>query len=481
MERIVDRRWLPWLLLFAVTAVGGCDQNVKFSIFRSSLAQVRAGGSQYSQEAPGSQCQLNTRELDISLLPLTTTRDRKEELLRPGHLLSDCTLELLEGEDDGGGSCYLGTDDIVLSGSRVHLTELNGEPACCGPLCKDPDDPDDTGDLPNPPAGCESLGEGWECNADRAVCRHGLTMKALHLDYVPLGDDSQPRAVAVLMDNSGTLKGRGPDCVPEPSEATDRTPGGTEDSRIAAAKDFVFALDSGRDLVGLYTFDTAGSSGVQSVTEVEMNAAGTRGFVSNLPGVEDAILELGKRVACGPGSPVWDAVVRGADDLREITASRRLNPVIVLFTDGPPDASDAQLSDAIEAVVADPAKAEDDIPVFVVHLDNVGVMDTPAGRYKPYEKLACVSGGAYFRLEDPSKLSQLFTLHLPYATAGHYRLGTSYEELTLGDEFPSGACYAIRTDLKLKVGRTEKILTLDIRASRGKGAEFDTRIHVCKP
>ena len=296
-----------------------------------------------------------------------------------------------------------------------------------------------------------------------------------------MGEGAPGRAVALLMDNSGTLKGRGDDCVPNPPEATDRRPDGTEDSRIAAAKDLVWALDDGADFVGLYTFDTAGSSGVQSVTEVELSAAGTQGFVSDLDSVEDVVLKISRHVACGAGSPVWDAVVRAADDLRELATSRRLDPVIVLFTDGAPDSSDAQLSDAIEAVVGDPGKPEDDIPVFLAHLDNTSVMDPPVGRYEAYETLACVSGGAYFHLDDPSKLDQLFMQHLPYATAGRYWLEVGYEELKLGDEFPSDACYAIRTDLKLTVQGTERILTLDVRAAAGKGAQFDTRIHVCKP
>lgn len=472
-RRMTTRPTLAACVALAVVGASSCDQNVKFSVSQSPLTALRAGGSRYAQEGGGAaQCAVNDELIDIGLLPLAPTRGGDDRLLEPGSTLTDCTLELAEGRGDADGFCYLGTDDVAFKLTKVQLTTYEGDAVCCTRSCA----------APHPVGGCEALGEGWACNEDRNECEYDkFSLKAISLDWVPVGDSGVGRAVALLMDNSGTLAGKGEDGVPVPENATDQSTGQV-DNRIAAAKDFVYALSEGTDRIGVYTFDTAGASGVQSVTEVEANAGASRGFIGSLRLAEEAILKLGSREASGEGSPVFDAVVEAVTDLRTPEAAAGRNPVIVLFTDGKEHSSEADVDAAIEAVLGGPEPA-DDIPVYVVHLDNVLVMNPIVGRYEPFVRLACVSGGAYFRLEDAAKLGNVFRDHLPFLTRGRYELDASYAMLSAGPEsdvFPGDACYGIETQVSMTVEGVDKTVTLSKQAGAGKGARFDTRPHVCK-
>ncbi len=479
--------------VFALGVLGGaaltaCDQNVKFTIFRAKLDTVRAGMAQYTQPgAGGAQCVIDEDRVDVAMLPLYTRRDQDlgrtvKELLVPGDLLAGCVLRLQENLDDTAKECNVGTDDISFSLTDVHLLSSAEDAGvvhkgvCCGAGCIDSESVTAVDDC------AAAYGEGWACNQNRNVCEHDFSMNALTLEFDPVGELGEDRLVAMVMDNSGTLRGD-LDGVPDPSKATDRTTDGRQDFRIAAAKNFAASLSPSADQVALYTYDTAGITGVAQQTKTGhcLDFADDGWVAAGHDCVGESILNLNTQVAVGTGSPIWDAVVRASQDLRARKNATGGNPIMVVFADGPPDATDAALPDAIAAAQNNNADPADDIPVYVVHLDNINVMDPPTRRYADYDAIACATGGTYFYIDNAEHLNDVYQNHLPFLTRGQYTLEVGYTELKLGDAYPAHSCYAIKTQVGLTIEGVDRTLALQKTSSlTGGGAKFDSRIHVCK-
>ena len=452
-----------------------CLPMVKFTIFRAKLAGVRAGMARYAQpNGGGPRCVVDEDALDLSVMPTYMIRDRdlgrtRKVLLRPEDALGQCVLRMGEARDEPG-VCFLGTDDVALSQTRASLESQAGEPICCGAAC-----PDDGID-------CDTLGDGWACDDGLGRCHQDLSMNTLSVDFHGLGARDEPRLLALVMDNSGSLDGSD-DGAPDPTRATDRTADGRQDFRIAAARELASSLGAS-DEVALYTFDTAGAAGVISRTAVA-GCGGDSGFAGAVDDcLGEAILGLGRATAASAGSPAWDAVTRAVEDLRgrKSAAQGRGAPAIVLFTDGPADGSAATAAEAIAAARGEEADPDDDIPVFVVHLDNVVVMAPATGRHADYEEIACATGGAYYRVESADHLHDAFGNHLPLQLQGSYTLRLGYSEMKLADSFPTDSCYAIAADVSVTIDGVEVSVSLSRRSSLiGGGAPFDTRMHVCKP
>lgn len=471
--------------VLAVTVAAGlsaCDQNVKFTIFRAKLDAVRPGMSQYTQASAASgQCVVDPDRVDVGMLPLYTRRDALEgrtvkELLLPGDNLAGCVLQLSEGVPDTAKDCNVGTDDVSFSLTDIHLLTTGEERICCGVGCVAGAGVTVVDDC------AATYGEGWSCNQNRSVCEHDFALNALSMEFDPVGDLGAGRLIALVMDNSGTLDGN-LDGVPTPSRATDRTTGGSQNFRIGAAKDFVGALHPTADQVSIYTYDTAGDTGVtqQTKTGACLELAEDGWVDAGEDCVDQSIKNLDKIVSSGPGSPIWDAVIRAAGDLRARNEVTSGNAAIVVFADGPPDSEDKLLPDAIAAATNANEDPTDDIPVFVVHLDNLQVMNPPTGRYDDYDTLACATGGAYFYVDNAEHLANVYQNHLPFLTQGQYRLQVGYTGLKLDDAYPAGSCYAIKTQIALTIEGEERTLALQKTSSlTGGGAKFDSRIHVCK-
>ena len=462
-------------------AVGGgagpdCPTAVRFEVFRAKLNELRFGGT----------CVKSARRADLGLLPLSTRRDADsgrtvKDLVLPGDLLAQCTLRVNEGPDSHG-ICNLGHEDVGLSLGAAQLTAEAGEGAgerqavCCGVGCVQ------AGDVKVVEDCAAAYGEGWDCNQNRNLCEHRLEVGALGLSFEPVGDLDQARRLALVMDNSGSLLGYDGDGIPNPAQATDRTTDGRQGFRIAAARDLQGALQPD-DEMAVYTYDGAGDTGVKLMTETGPCArAGEDGWVqAGDDCLVETILGLDQVVSPdGTGSPIYDAVVRAADDLRSRDAQRGAASVIVVFADGPPDGADANVSGAIAATVGDPGPTEDDIPVFVVHLDNTVVMDPPTGRFADYEALACATGGAYFHIQSADHLADAFAAHLPVRLLGRYDLRLDLSALDDRAAYPADACYAVKTHVTMALEGVERTLALQkVSSLTGGGAKFDSRIHIC--
>ena len=93
-----------------------------------------------------------------------------------------------------------------------------------------------------------------------------------------------------------------------------------------------------------------------------------------------------------------------------------------------------------------------------------------------------MTGGSYFYLTNPDHLHDVYVEHLQFLTRGRYSLKVGYEQLKVDPSFPS-ACYAINAQLSMTVEKERNSLTLSARSSirSSGGAQFDTRIYVCKP
>ena len=477
-------------LVLCAVGLTSCDQNVKFTIFRAKLDDVRTGMAQYTQpDGAGAQCVLDPDRVDVGMLPLYTRRDQDlgrtvRELLVPGDLLAGCVLRLVDDLQDTAKECNVGKDDISFSLTDIHL--LSSAPdaggvqqkVCCGVGCVASDKVTAVDDC------AATYGDGWTCNQNRNVCERDFAINALSFTFDPVGELGADRVVALVMDNSGSLLGYGDDGVPHPSDSTDRDTDGRQGFRIAALKGLTSALGAANDQVALYTYDTAGITGVQQQTksgncaEVAQDGWVAAGHTC----LDETIKGLDLLVSSNPtGSPIYDAVVRAAGDLRARAAATGGNPILVVFADGPPDATDSALIDAINAAQNNNADPTDDIPVFVVHLDNIVVMDPPTGRYADYDALACATGGAYYYVDNADHLNDVYQKHLPFLTKGQYRLQVGYTELKLGDQYPAHSCYAIKTQVGLTIEGVDRTLALQKTSSlTGGGAKFDSRIHVCK-
>lgn len=346
--------------------------------------------------------------------------------LTGGRQVSFCRLACTSDAECNGGTCMEG---------RYCSLNLRGEFCTSNTECP-------------PGFNCESIegdGDGRSfCTLDTAVQATG------QLEFtgpMPNGPNEQPIAVALVLDNSGSLFGRGlveDDKTVRSSRATDPT-----GYRQAAAQTFMINLArkqfAQNAIVSAWAFRGESDLGVKplfgDIAAATPNPY-TANFGSTQPQTSDltAIAELARAGDFGR-SPVYEAlevVAQNMIDLPNLVSRRQ--PYIVLFTDGPDDtalitegATPAERELALQQWRARLDAAVDKVneagaKVYIVHLDtglsaeglaavspdtrNAAILGRDSnGRVGPineYAEIACRTGGHYMYLTDPAALTDGF-------------------------------------------------------------------------
>lgn len=309
---------------------------------------------------------------------------------------------------------------------------------------------------------CDSSGQceaGFACEPidgdpmGRKFCTRTTNVEVIasSLDFISPttssdGRNEAFRAVAMVMDNSGSLFGRG---VLE-SDRTVKLDRATDPDlfRIAAAKAFLLNLEnksfSQNTVVSVWSYRGTSDVGVKALTGIT-DQVPVKPYVSDLRPAGPAHRALDQLSQAGDfgRSNVFIAVQTVAQNLTDNNIDPNVRrPTIILFTDGPDDSVewtpaagneqlaqqqarwDANLEAAITA--ANGAGAE----VFVIHLDSgigpdgVSVLGPDPGNVHPYAldangrtgpipeyaRIACETGGQYLYVQDPRALNDVFDL-----------------------------------------------------------------------
>jgi len=485
IERPCRRSTTALLLgIAALAVIGGCDNTVNIKTLTIRLQEIDPVGASYTlTDEPGSvgaSCDVNQDSFDLQLLLLTNTRDRnKMRLIRDGDLLDTCTLVVGEGDDPN--ACYLNSDSITIDPAYAQRLSKS---------CVRDTDCDD----------------GWTCHPQDKVCQAKIELSVIPVQKSPSVQDfafvvngkvSTPdkanRVIALVLDNSGSL--RGDDSNGDPTQRpTDPT-----DVRFAAVKTLLDSLDAEKDRVGLFSLAGTGSNAVSfdslSHGGEEFTGGGFYSLSQEKEGQSILLRSIEDLAAAreNGGTPIWDGIAEAAQQLRDNADLDNEIPSIIVFTDGykkqdlPRDAGAGEEygSAATSATLGDVlAVVQDDdqpIPVYIVHLENTSVVTTAFGRDRKLEELACASGGAYYRVEQPSDVKGPFDKFLQYVSFGHYLMRVSYQDLQSG-RFPAGEDYAIHAVFSMKLENRTKTFTL----GRGQVIQdsqrtFDTRVFVTKP
>ena len=462
-----------WGRLFGALIVGtlclavvtGCDQTVRIALLTKDLQKIYVAGGGYTPLSDGAggglTCDINQDSFDLKVLLLGNTKERDLEILRDGDLLENCVFELGESVNDSN-ICRFNPESIERRKATVERLST---------LCVRDDECD----------------EGWTCNLLDGFCEAHIDLQVRDVAFERYPDveedEVKGRLIAIIVDNSGSIQGRHGEGTP-PGNFTD-----PNDVRLAAATTLVDSLDPGRDRVGIYAMSgTGGTDGVRFVSKDKGGEAQGGGFYRTVRGheiVKQAIDELGRNEQ--GGTPIWDGIAIAADDMRAVADLNDYRPSIIVFTDGYWNQEDPQttrddvygpvtsFSDAVSAV----ASETQPIPVFIVHLENVLALTKVLGRDPRLAELACVSGGAYYRVTDPNAVKTPFENLFKHVTLGYYRLRIGYIQLRVEEKFPAGEDYAITANFAVSIGgRTESFAL-----ARGniRGDPYDSRVFVTKP
>jgi hypothetical protein len=348
------------------------------------------------------------------------------------------------------------------------------------------------GEFCTAPSDC---GAGFTCTAiigdasSRKFCEKTTNLDVVvgSLDFLsplpPDGRNEAFRAVAMVMDNSGSLFGRGvaeSDRTVKQSRATD-----PDSFRLAAAKAFILNLNnkgfSQNTVVSVWSFKGTSSVGVKPLTGLTdqdpvkpyVSDLGPRGPVSRaLDGLNSAG-DYGR-------SNVFVAIKTVAQNLTDnkIDPSVRL-PTIIVFTDGPDDSvewtpaagnddlrqQDARWDANLEAAVS--AATSAGAQVFIIHLDagigpdGVGVLapdplnvrpypidaDGRTGPISEYARIACDTGGQYLYVKDPRALHDMFEI-MVYLLGGTWKIDISIDALP---SVPSNGAYRLGASLTVNL------------------------------
>ena len=246
--------------------------------------------------------------------------------------------------------------------------------------------------------------------------------------------------VAMVMDNSGSIDGRGvveDDSILVRDRATDRG-----SFRISAMQQFLSLLDDTESrpwaetmAFGLWSFRGESATGVRPLTG-DISVPNPYGFDKEV--VRTALSDLQRDTQFGR-SPVFLALQTVADSFAALAAVQNRQKAIILFTDGPddsetiiPGASDADRQRALDARQAKldgalQALQAQEVQVFIVHLDTAigpkglaALQPDPAnakpfprdgnGRFGPideYAQIACATNGQYIYVPSPERLSRV--------------------------------------------------------------------------
>jgi len=315
---------------------------------------------------------------------------------------------------------------------------------------------------------------GFECtpidsNSPQKMCSEptDVTVKAGSLAFLSPPDDNTLRALTVIMDNSGSINGKG---VTE-DDSTVRIDRATDpfDRRIAASKLFFLNLKNqsykASTIISVWSFRGETASGVTPHTG---SPAAGNPFVVNSDVANSALEQISQASDFGR-SNVFVALEEVANNGIELGITRSRNWTIVLFVDGPddsvvvdPDEDEAtrdfarqQWRSNYERALA--AVTDAGATVHIIHLDKglganglavlkpdpENAMPFPRdadGRFGPleeYAQITCATGGNYIYVRDPSALNEKFDI-LTDIIGGLWKVDVSIDTLAR-TSIPNGA------------------------------------------
>lgn len=321
---------------------------------------------------------------------------------------------------------------------------------------------------------CTPVDDGF---SPSSVCREPAAVELEgELSFEPVSDDS---TLAIVMDNSGSLFGRG---VTE-EDRTVRLDRATDPDLFRIATTKALLLNLGNSLhaekyrVGLWSFRGQGPDGVRQRTGSPGDPASAFGPVDGVRTPAFVALDDLSYDGDYGRSNVFAGLEEAALGLE---AAGRQNATILLFTDGPDDsfvaadASDRGAQRTERAAALDRALDAVDVAgarVVVVHLDSgigadgLAVSGTDftnaapfavdgEGRTGPldeYAHIACASGGDYLYATDSRMLNDLMH-QVERALRGGWRLELAIPEL----EGAGAGPYRLSAELEFRIGeRTE--------------------------
>lgn len=245
--------------------------------------------------------------------------------------------------------------------------------------------------------------------------------------YVEVTRPGRARAVALMMDNSASLNGTN---ELDGSNAVLTDP---RDTRISAAQNFIsnglFPRDAEDDLhpndkATVIAFHGDGANGVDAkMRRTPTEAPAESWFSPSETSINNILGQLNTEE--NGKTPLYDAIGVGVEALRKTQSSFRR--VMVLFSDGPDNASTSTFDDARAALTGNPH-----IPLFAIGLDPLTPSAFGADGHQRLQDLACATTpqGVYMRapraadLEDRFKSAEL--------------LITGYWKATLDLQIPQG-------------------------------------------
>jgi hypothetical protein len=361
---------------------------------------------------------------------------------------------------------------------------------------------------------CETASDcpgGFGCEefdgTDVKFCTRDTTVQPIRgsLDFIS-PDTTAPRAIALVMDNSGSLFGKGvteADGIVVGDRATDKF-----QKRIAAAKAFLINLKNKaykeNTVLALWSF--TGESQLSVVPQTgNIDASPVKPYVLSVDVVRNAVQDLALESNFGR-SNVYDALTVVAENMTEIKLVPSRKATIILFTDGPDDsvttfdqATEADIEAARERARnkfqgALDALEEAGAEVIIIHLDHgigpeglaklapdpINVMPVPRdaeGRTGPlpeFADIACRTGGHYLYATDAEGLAEHFNT-ITHVLGGTWKIDVGVETL---DNIDYNGPYKISGTLDVSLDNKEKTYFFSPIGSRnttGIIAEDDSR------
>lgn len=373
--------------------------------------------------------------------PFDPTIDDLGDAYTDSAKVSFCRASCSADEDcPGGGSCIDGEYCSLSSAGEFEQCSTNNQCASgfeCLPL--------DTG--------VSSVGGVDPANTRYCSRETPLAIAPGSLDFLSpeaAGSSETPRAIAIVMDNSGSLSGRGvvqDDSTVKIQRATD-----PNNIRLSSAKAFLLTLSNQsfkeNAVVSIWSYSGESELGVRPLTG-SIGDTPPNPYVTDFSVARRTLDDLGLDQRFGRSNvflalkSVADNMVALCDSNPRCTSLSDLRDTsIVLFTDGPDDSVivtpgtdeaeyelrrrdwEANLQAAIDALSAAGPR------VYIIHLDAAVnaeglqlIEPDPQnarpyfrdnqGRFGPieeYSQIACATGGQYIYVADPFALNFYFDL-----------------------------------------------------------------------
>ena len=338
-------------------------------------------------------------------------------------------------------------DDIYFTNSKIYpLDELANNITCSDPS-----------QCPSFDFECKDLAPS-DNDPSKVCIKTDVDIPLDPAQEVIFKSDSREKAIAIVMDYSGSLNGID-ELGYDPAQRTD-----WRDIRISVALAFVAHMAEKAEknyqeaYVSLFSFQKEGYFGVEQVVPFTQNRAALEEGIRSLGTSED-----GK-------SPMFEAIEKAANGQGDVKGLRDQDDrerYMIVFTDGMSDGStDSSLESAIEALTED-----DSITFFIVHLDSNDVPDTQIGPNEEFKRMACEAGGYYYYTKEPKNLDKNFGT-ISKAIEGTWDITINIPGL---HTLPPGL-YAVETQIEVLSGLITQLFTYGY--DENNGTYLDNRIMV---